>query len=112
MGDLFVLPGTGGLAISEAMAHGLPIICSIGDGVEVDLIDPGQNGYIVPPDDVDALLDTITQVLASPDRLRQMGEHSLRIIRERANIGHYHNELLSAIYCAAEGSKRGGMNDR
>ena len=27
--DLFVLPGLGGLAISEAMCYSLPILCSI-----------------------------------------------------------------------------------
>jgi glycosyltransferase involved in cell wall biosynthesis len=112
LGDLFVLPGTGGLAISEAMAHGLPVICSIGDGAEVDLIDPGQNGYFVPPNDVDALLETMTRALASPERLRQMGAHSLRIIRERANIDRYLNEMLSAIYCAAECGRRGGIHGR
>ena len=102
LGDLLVLPGTGGLAISEGMAHGLPVICSYGDGVEVDLIDEGQNGFCIPPNDVDVLTERMINVLQSPDRLKQMGDHSLKIIRERANIGGYFNELLSAIYYALE----------
>ncbi len=102
LGDILVLPGTGGLAISEGMAHGLPVICSTGDGVEVDLIDDGQNGYYVPPNDVETLVDRMSQALASPSRLQQMGEHSLSIIRERANIDRYLNEMVSAIYCALE----------
>ena len=36
--DLFVLPGTGGLAIQQAMAHGLPIIVAHGDGTQDDLV--------------------------------------------------------------------------
>ncbi len=100
LGDLLVLPGTGGLAISEGMAHGLPVICSTGDGVEVDLIDEGENGYYVPPNDAAVLADRLRQALQSPERLRQMGDHSLRIIRERANIDRYLNEMLAAIYAA------------
>jgi len=30
--DVFVLPGTGGLAVQDAMAHGLPVIVAKGDG--------------------------------------------------------------------------------
>lgn len=102
LGDLLVLPGTGGLAISEGMAHGLPVICSIGDGVEVDLIDDGKNGFCVPPKDDGTLAEKISFALEDPERLRQMGEHSLRIIRERANIDRYLNEMLAAIYCALQ----------
>ena len=102
LGDLLVIPGTGGLAISEGMAHGLPVICSTGDGVEVDLIDEGQNGFYVLPGDIDQLVDRMRRVLSSPERCREMGQHSLAIIRERATIDRYLNEMLSAIYTALE----------
>jgi glycosyltransferase involved in cell wall biosynthesis len=45
--DVFVLPGTGGLAINEAMTHGLPVISAFADGSAVDLITDGVNGYIL-----------------------------------------------------------------
>lgn len=38
--DVFVLPSLGGLAISDAMIHGVPVIGSVADGTEVDLITP------------------------------------------------------------------------
>ena len=102
LGDLLVLPGTGGLAISEGMAHGLPVICSIGDGVELDLVDDGENGFCVPPKDVDVLAEKMARSLESPERLQKMGEHSLKIIRERANIDRYLNEMRAAIFRALE----------
>jgi glycosyltransferase involved in cell wall biosynthesis len=105
LGDLLVMPGTGGLAISEGMAHGLPVICSTGDGVEVDLIDEGENGFYVRPHDIDELTDRIRRSLQSPGQLQAMGQHSLRIIQERANIDRYLNEMLSAIYKAWEVSR-------
>ena len=48
LGDIFVLPHFGGLSISEAMAHGLPVIATVADGCELDLIEPGGNGFLVP----------------------------------------------------------------
>ena len=48
--DLFVLPGTGGLAVQEAMSYGLPVIVAEGDGTQDDLVRP-ENGWPVPPND-------------------------------------------------------------
>jgi len=45
--DLFVLPGTGGLAVQQAMAHALPVIVAQGDGTQSDLVRP-ENGWIIP----------------------------------------------------------------
>ena len=44
-GDVFVLPGTGGLAINEAMAHGLPVVAGYADGSTDDLVVDDKNGY-------------------------------------------------------------------
>jgi glycosyltransferase involved in cell wall biosynthesis len=44
--DVFVLPGTGGLAVQQAMANGLPVIVGEGDGTADDLVRPG-NGWRV-----------------------------------------------------------------
>ena len=38
--DLFVLPGTGGLAVQEAMSYALPVIVAKGDGTQEDLVRP------------------------------------------------------------------------
>ena len=70
--DLFVLPGTGGLAVQEAMSYGLPVIVAQGDGTQDDLVRKG-NGWQVPPDDFDALVSTMTDALSDTARLRMMG---------------------------------------
>ena len=46
--DLFVLPGTGGLAVQQAMSHGLPVIMAEGDGTQDDLV-RDVNGWQVTP---------------------------------------------------------------
>jgi glycosyltransferase involved in cell wall biosynthesis len=83
--DLFVLPGTGGLAIQEAMSYGLPIIVARGDGTQDDLVRKG-NGWQIPPDDVGALVSTLKEALSDAARLRRMGKESYRIVKEEINI--------------------------
>jgi glycosyltransferase involved in cell wall biosynthesis len=97
--DLFVLPGTGGLAVQEAMSHGLPVIMGQGDGTNDDLVRPG-NGWQVPPGDLAALTKALCSALADPARLRAMGAESYRIVAEEINlekmVGVFVNALNSA----------------
>ncbi len=94
--DLFVLPGTGGLAVQEAMSYGLPVIVAQGDGTQDDLVRK-QNGWQIPPDDFDALLTTMRDALSDAARLRRMGEESYRIVKEEINIEKMAETFVRAI---------------
>jgi len=83
--DLFVLSGTGGLAVQEAMAHGLPVIVAEGDGTQNDLV-RAENGWLIPSDNLEALTQALHHALQAPDRLRSMGAASHRIVAEEVNI--------------------------
>jgi glycosyltransferase involved in cell wall biosynthesis len=83
--DLFVLPGTGGLAVQEAMSYGLPIIVAKGDGTQDDLVRE-SNGWQIAPDDYDALVHTMRLALSNAGRLRTMGKESYRIVHEEINL--------------------------
>lgn len=83
--DLFVLPGTGGLAVQEAMAHGLPVIVAEGDGTQRDLV-CAENGWLIKREDFHGLKNALEEALSDPKRLRQMGEASYRLVLERVNI--------------------------
>ncbi len=83
--DLFVLPGTGGLAVQEAMAAGLPVVVAEGDGTQNDLVGP-RNGWLIPPDDEAALSGALREALADLPRLRRMGAESYRIVAEEINL--------------------------
>jgi glycosyltransferase involved in cell wall biosynthesis len=45
-----------------------------------------ENGWQVPPDDLDALVATMKDALSDAARLRRMGEESFRIVKEEINI--------------------------
>ena len=83
--DLFVLPGTGGLAVQQAMSHGLPVIVAKGDGTQDDLVRP-ENGWQIPPGDDDALVSTMKEALSDVNRLRKMGAESYRIVAQEINL--------------------------
>ncbi len=90
--DIFVLPGTGGLAVQEAMAHALPVIVAAGDGTQADLVRP-ENGWLLPADDENALLAALEDALSDLPRLRRMGRESWRIVAEEVNI-----EKMTAVF--------------
>ena len=83
--DVLVLPGTGGLAVQEAMAHGLPVVVAEGDGTQRDLV-RADNGWLVPAGDLAALRDVLDVALSDPVRLRRMGAESQRIVAQEINI--------------------------
>ncbi len=99
--DAFVLPGTGGLAVQQAMAHGLPVIVAEGDGTQNDLVTPA-NGWLIPEGSVEALTAALEQVLSNPARLLDMGVESHRLAVERFNIDAMAAAFIHALNSIAE----------
>jgi glycosyltransferase involved in cell wall biosynthesis len=73
--DIFVLPSRSegfSNAIVEAMAASLPVVATdVGGNAEA--VQDGVSGFIVPPEDPQALAAAIAQLLADPSRARAMG---------------------------------------
>ena len=84
--DLFVLPGTGGLAVQQAMSCGLPVMVAEADGTQADLV-RAENGWLLPAGDDDALVRQLSAALSDPARLRRMGLASYRIVARRGQPG-------------------------
>lgn len=93
--DLFVLPGTGGLAVQQAMSYALPVIVAQGDGTQDDLVRP-ENGWRIPQADLPALLIALQTALADPLHLRAMGMNSYRIVADEINL-----ENMVAVFVRA-----------
>ena len=95
--DIFLLPGTGGLAVNEAMAYSLPIISTEGDGTIIDLID--GNGYLLNNMvDVDEIKNTVLSFLnLSPREKQAMSNRSKEIILQRATLENMVNKHIEAI---------------
>jgi glycosyltransferase involved in cell wall biosynthesis len=94
--DLFVLPGSGGLALQQAMAHGLPVIAAEGDGTQEDLV-AEDNGWLVTPGDLNALTESLRAALSNPAKLLEMGAASYGRVRDAFNIENMVAAFLIAI---------------
>lgn len=98
--DLFVLPGTGGLAVQQAMSWGLPVIVAEGDGTQDDLV-RCENGWQIPPGNLPALINTLTAALNQPERLSQMGATSYEIVKNEINleamVAAFHQAIRSVL---------------
>ena len=82
--DLFVLPtreDIWGLVIQEAMACGLPVISTDKCAAALELIKHGENGYIIPCEDVCLLEEYIQVIISSENIARKFGAKSLEIIK-------------------------------
>ena len=67
----------------EAMSLGTACIstdCPCGG--PKDLIRDGENGFLVPVDDSDALADRLTRLLENPDLMQQMGKNAAKLQAE------------------------------
>jgi glycosyltransferase involved in cell wall biosynthesis len=77
--DLLVLPSiwreSYGLPVAESMASGVPVLASDCGGVP-ELIDEGVTGLLVPRLSVDALTNSMRDLLSDSSRLRVMGQAS------------------------------------
>ena len=93
--DLFVMPGTGGLAIQEAMSHGLPVVVGVADGTQQDLV-RDENGWLLADDSFQTLKDTLASALKDIPTLRKKGRASYRIVSREINL-----EKMVAVFIKA-----------
>ncbi len=101
--DLLVLPGTGGLAVQQGMAHGLPVIVGEGDGTQHDLVSP-ENGWLIPEGDLAALQHALADALSDPSRLQRMGLASYQLVRDRYNLQAMARTFLHALHAVSVAS--------
>lgn len=83
------------VALMEAMAAGLPVVCSNIRG-NTDLIEDGTNGYLVSPKNVNGFTKYIEKILFDKTVQRNMSNKSLELIKkyDRENI----RKLMEDIY--------------
>lgn len=95
--DVFVFPTLVegmGLVVLEAMASGLPVITTPnGPG---DIVRDGVDGFLVPPRDVDAIVERLDQLRCDPELRREMGR-SARIRAQEFTWDAYRSKTVTAL---------------
>ena len=83
--DVVVLPSVHeqfGQVLIEGMACGLPVI-AINNHGPATIVDDGETGLLVPPDDEDALADALVRIVTDDDARRRMGATAYERSRAR-----------------------------
>jgi glycosyltransferase involved in cell wall biosynthesis len=102
--DLVVIPSRWegfGLVALEAMVSARPVVASQTGGL-TDIITHTKTGWLVPPDDVQALRSTVEVVFAhTPTEVREVGERARTWATEHGSIDHMadaYAQLYTDIY--------------
>ena len=93
------------VVIMEALAQERPVISTFVAGIP-ELVRPGENGWLVPAADGDALASAMLEVLATPEfRLREMGRSGARRVHTAHGI---ETEVRKLDALFREAVRRGG----
>jgi glycosyltransferase involved in cell wall biosynthesis len=86
-----------GNVITEAMVAGLPVVafdCPWGPG---EILRDGEDGLLVPPEDVGALAAAMRRLILDPELRRRLGEAGMR------NVRRFHRDAIVAQWDALIG---------
>ena len=96
--DIFVLPSRSegfSNAILEAMASSLPVVATdVGGNGEA--VKDGITGFLVPPEDPDALAAAILRLLSDPSLAKAMGAAGRNVVAERFTTEAMMNQIAGA----------------
>lgn len=104
--DLLVLPGTGGLALNEAMAHGLPLVSGYADGSADDLVQDGVNGFRLLHETATELAIRLRDLAEDPALRARMGAASRQLITTRFSFERFARTVTGVIDAMANGNGR------
>ena len=93
--DVFVFPSFReglSVALMEAMASGLPIVCSNIRG-NTDLVEHEKGGYLVKPQDIEGFVDAIEKLVNNYDIRINMGKSNMDKVK-MFSINNVRNEML------------------
>ncbi len=104
--DIFVLPtrlDVYGLVVSEAVACGLPVICSRYAGVANDLVK--ENGLIVDPKNLNEMASAMEKMARSPEMLIHMAKAG-KLILQKNDLESAVKGYVDAIWLAFQTAKK------
>jgi glycosyltransferase involved in cell wall biosynthesis len=107
--DVFVMPSQDepwGLSVNEAMAVGLPAVCSDGVGCAADLVRPGETGHTYPAGDVAALANCLEELRVDREKRRRMGAAARDLVLTEYDVSATARQIAAAVgaVCAQSAS--------
>jgi glycosyltransferase involved in cell wall biosynthesis len=103
--------GGPGFVYLEAMACGLPVVACSGSGA-TEVVVSGQNGILVPPGNLNALVSALERLLGDEVQRTAMGARARRYSVEHADTGKCLRRLESFYLSVAARQTRGAAADQ
>jgi teichuronic acid biosynthesis glycosyltransferase TuaC len=97
--SVFALPSRNeglGCVYLEAMSSGKPVVACRGQGIE-ELIDHGKNGWLIPVDGLEELVQGLSVLLGSPELRAGIGAAARQTVLEKLTLTHQ-AQNLARIY--------------
>jgi glycosyltransferase involved in cell wall biosynthesis len=91
-----------GRVLIEAMAAGLPVVGSEVGGIPF-MISHGENGFLFPSQNVEALAGILRKLLADPGLRREMGRRGFQRAHQTLNEATYVQRFTAMVTAAFEG---------
>jgi len=104
--DVLLVPGRGGIVMTEAMACGLPVIVHQADGTESDLVDPGVTGLRVERGDTSSFVEAVELLRNNSTLCKEMGVHGKNLISTQYSESNMVERILAAARYAKEARLR------
>jgi glycosyltransferase involved in cell wall biosynthesis len=103
MADICSIPGHVGLGINQAFYWGLPMITEQGkQPPEIEYLRNGENGFIVPENDREALRDKLLYLLDHDEERERMSINARQDILQNASIQSMFEGFLSCVKYIAQ----------
>lgn len=84
------------VVLMEAMEAGMPVVATrVGETDE--LVHEGENGFLVPPGDVDALVESIAQLLGDPGLAIGLGRTGREFVRAEFDVAKSASRLVELM---------------
>lgn len=103
--DAMIIPGRGGIIMSEAMAFGIPVIVHQADGTEYDLIKHNETGIILKHGNVTDFQKAVELLQANPQMSSSFGIASRKLVESTFTTESMVAQISSASTFAASRSK-------
>jgi glycosyltransferase involved in cell wall biosynthesis len=107
MADICSIPGHVGLGLNQAFFWGLPMVTEAGNQPpEIDYLQHGRNGYMVPEDDVVALRERILHLADNDEERTRLSTNARADILSRAPIEAMFNGFLACAEFLTRGKRK------
>jgi glycosyltransferase involved in cell wall biosynthesis len=96
--DVVMIPGRGGIVISEAMAWRLPVLVHEADGTEHDLVRDGETGYLLNSGSAESFKVALEAMQLNLGGSEQLGRNGRDYLESKFTVEQYAATVKNVIF--------------